>query len=365
MGAMIYVDSYSFFLALAYFLIVFISGFQIGRILYYGHNILHYQFIFLCYCFVWGVLRTIFWLFLPWEPFHELILQGLSAVIQVATFSYLVLFYAEISYKAGGQWHQLRKRTYFIYVLCNVLFLLCLSVLIALAILFGAKHPTVENGAVIFVSIIYFLLAIFLGYYGYKMFRVVSSSKVLMSTVFLQRRGGTKIAIVTATLILIFTSRAVRDFVAAFHIGVIDIDNPHDEIWRQIIIFLMLFIWEIIPTILVILFFWHIPKTTVSIPPPRPFLYQYQTECPSESETRPPPFSAARHEPSLSFQTSDGSKTSHSLNASTRLLVDTFGPQTRYGSDAAFKYVPYNTSSFLQNVNPSINTADEYQEAKQ
>jgi len=90
----IFVSSYSFVLAILYFLIAVLVTYQIARIIYYKcvrysklsavfpyrrlstrHNLKGFQFGFLLFCWVWTVLRAIIWLLTPIPDFAELLLH--------------------------------------------------------------------------------------------------------------------------------------------------------------------------------------------------------------------------------------------------------------------------------------------------
>lgn len=74
-------------------------------------------------------------------------------------------------------------------------------------------------------------------------------------------------------VIIIFTSRAIKDFLGVFDLGVIPIVDPcvgsidakiyssqTAPIKDQALLFIVSFVWDIVPASLVCLLFWHIPK---------------------------------------------------------------------------------------------------------
>ena len=82
----------------------------------------------------------------------------------------------------------------------------------------------------------------------------------------------------TVTLVFVFTSRAIKDFLSGLLIGDLDYENPHvrtflrqvledlrmfqlESIPTQTLLFSLMFVWEVIPAVLVIGLFWRIPNT--------------------------------------------------------------------------------------------------------
>jgi hypothetical protein len=333
----LYYDSYSFYLALLYVLLTLVSGFQITRIFINRHNRFHYQFGFLAYNFIWGILRSIFWLFLPWSPLAEILLEGLAVIIQVATYSFLVLYYAEVAHKIERDWPLYKKRAYLTYILFNVVFLTCFGIMVTMAILYGGRHPYVESGLYIFVASIYFLLVAFLAIFGWKMYKAVANAK--QQTGYFQKRGLTQVVTVTIIVIIAFFSRAIKDAIAAFKIGIIEVENPHDEVWRQVVLFCLFFIWEIAPTALVNLLFWHIPKQNITATKSRAALFGDVT-----------PYQSIRHMPEEPQSVKQPKRPAEVLSEKVDLND---GTKTKYGSAGFTKYSPYNTSPVVQDYLPS------------
>eukprot|EP01126_Amoeba_proteus_P042821 TRINITY_DN4664_c0_g1_i5.p1 TRINITY_DN4664_c0_g1~~TRINITY_DN4664_c0_g1_i5.p1 ORF type:complete len:158 (+),score=6.95 TRINITY_DN4664_c0_g1_i5:251-724(+) len=117
------IRSSSFVLFLLYATVTLVVLFQICRIIYYRHNLLHYQFLFLIYSFFWGCLRSVFWLLIPWTSVQEIFLQGIALQIQFWTFTLIVLFFSQMTYKIEKTWATYRTLALAIYVFLNLLFL--------------------------------------------------------------------------------------------------------------------------------------------------------------------------------------------------------------------------------------------------
>jgi len=256
----ILIRSFSFVLFLLYAVITLIAGFQIGRIIFYRHNLLHFQFLFLVYCFVWGMLRSVFWLLIPWTAPQELCLQGLGLQVQFWTFTLVILFFFQMIHKIEKTWKDVRVLAMSLYLLVNTIFL---SGFIAYAVLTfivpSSENATwVDNSFAYFTAIMYFFLAVVLAYYGWRLLYLVVTTDVQIP--FLKSR--TRVTVLSILLVLIFSSRSVRDCLAGAGVGVISVSSPFAlPLATQIAVFLMMFIWELIPAVVVISFFWHIPHT--------------------------------------------------------------------------------------------------------
>jgi len=68
----------------------------------------------------------------------------------------------------------------------------------------------------------------------------------------------------TVALVFIFSSRALKDFLSGLNIGSLTYQNPYEEsLLMQLLLFSLMFVWEVIPATLVIVLFWRIPNTAV------------------------------------------------------------------------------------------------------
>jgi len=215
----------------------------------------------LLFCFVWGILRGIFWLWIPWDPFPELVLQGLSLNIQISTFSFLTLYFAGLVYRKGKPDYEryYKTRAIIAYVIVNFIFLLIMLGVIVAAHKLGAANEPLQMGFMAFVAFMYLLLSVSLAIYGIRLFKLVKNVKLQVPFI----TGKKSMVIATAIMILLFLSRSVRDAVAAANIGLLSLEDPTAPVKIQLLLFFLYFAWEIIPTGFVIYLFWRIPKTNL------------------------------------------------------------------------------------------------------
>eukprot|EP01125_Pyxidicula_operculata_P019860 TRINITY_DN721_c7_g1_i1.p1 TRINITY_DN721_c7_g1~~TRINITY_DN721_c7_g1_i1.p1 ORF type:complete len:377 (-),score=23.79 TRINITY_DN721_c7_g1_i1:169-1299(-) len=259
----VHLNSYSFALSVLYVLLAIITLFQISRILYFRHSIFHYQFGFLVFNFVWSVLRFSFWLIVPIESdLIEFVLQGIALQIQFSTFTMLVLFYSQLIYKADGSWHHYQKRAFVIYTLVNLLFLCAFLGTVIVSAVNDELKQEADNVNAFIVSIMYLILSLAMAVFGWKLHKLVSTLTIKVPFL----RSSAHITIVSFILVSVFISRAIKDFLTGLDIGSLDVPNDpsaSDTLAVEISLFVMMFLWEIIPAATVIFLFWRIPDPRV------------------------------------------------------------------------------------------------------
>eukprot|EP01126_Amoeba_proteus_P042820 TRINITY_DN4664_c0_g1_i29.p1 TRINITY_DN4664_c0_g1~~TRINITY_DN4664_c0_g1_i29.p1 ORF type:complete len:233 (+),score=14.58 TRINITY_DN4664_c0_g1_i29:251-949(+) len=185
------IRSSSFVLFLLYATVTLVVLFQICRIIYYRftrsaitthtfsrHNLLHYQFLFLIYSFFWGCLRSVFWLLIPWTSVQEIFLQGIALQIQFWTFTLIVLFFSQMTYKIEKTWATYRTLALAIYVFLNLLFLsgfLAFATIPLVQITYNTT--TLDQRQAYFVSFMYMVLAFLLVYFGWRLYSAITITK--------------------------------------------------------------------------------------------------------------------------------------------------------------------------------------------
>lgn len=210
--------------------------------------------IWSAFCFTW-------WMFLPYFVSKEKwltlqIIRGyavrflsltcrLMMNIGFSTFTLLGLFYAQLIGKALGLWKLQRFRSIAIFLSINILFYLAWIGVLQLfyrtlflvdVIIFaipGVSADAFSKFHILFVSIMYFCLSAFLGIYGWKLWRLVSQQQIRVCNMTLTThsqvpflRGKLEIIGMTVLVVLIFTSRAIKDFLGYFNVGKIPIVDP-------------------------------------------------------------------------------------------------------------------------------------------
>jgi len=237
--------------------LVILSLFQIMRIIYHRHNIFHYQFGFLFFCFIWGVLRVSFLPFVYWPPIIENALNGAAIVIQFSTFSFVVLFYAQMVHRYTFQF--LSKVVIICFFAIN---LIILGVFIGICLIVSTQLETFQA---ILYGCAYVLLSVAILFYGWKLKYLIFKKNVKVP--FLKHRYS--LLILTLLLSFIFTLRAIWNFILAVQFNNISIrlvpiiyyGCPCPKIIDQLITSSLLIIWDIIPSAVMIGIFWKIPKS--------------------------------------------------------------------------------------------------------
>lgn len=208
----------------------------------------------------WCVLSYLLLLFFP-----------SSDACQIGTFSLLILFYAKLVHR--HRWRSLRLRFLGFCILSNtamVFLTLTFSILMDRVERTQREDPTSTDAKNVqqFVDTMYFLCsAMFFGVL------------VVLAAFYIHKlrtsRGSTagtskQEVLVTSLIFLIFLSRCVWDVMAAF--------DPNSTIFRHQIretatnhvklmspmTFFLVFLWEVVPTLMVIAYFRNIPNTSDS-----------------------------------------------------------------------------------------------------
>jgi len=127
----------------------------------------------------------------------------------------------------------------------------------------GSYEPLwLENIHRIFSGTVFFSLTLIIGYHGYYIARTMDQS--ISQTKLLARISYKRILVVSLGLFVLFTLRAVYDFSTTFDPKlVINIDKNEDK--QQMLSFIAFFIWEIIPTILVLTLFGQVVSTSLGV----------------------------------------------------------------------------------------------------
>eukprot|EP01120_Amphizonella_sp_Union-15-10_P012228 TRINITY_DN5396_c0_g1_i4.p1 TRINITY_DN5396_c0_g1~~TRINITY_DN5396_c0_g1_i4.p1 ORF type:complete len:325 (-),score=24.07 TRINITY_DN5396_c0_g1_i4:64-1038(-) len=256
----IYIQSYNFALALVYLAATLLVIFQLLKIIYYKHNLRSFQVGFLLFCLVWGVLRCVFWLLIPWNSLNEQIIQGLSLNIQFATFSFLALYFARLVHRKMTPLNERFYKVIGIVVYLEINLILLTVQIFFMLYLINRDDKHVQVWISLFVSLMYFLLSLSIAIYGGIVIRLIRFSRLKVPFV----TGKGPFIVGTVLTILVFFSRGIRDALAAWDIGVITLSDPSKQsLQLQIFLFVCSFVWEIVPTVLVIILFWRIPKTMI------------------------------------------------------------------------------------------------------
>ncbi|XP_059838140.1 G protein-coupled receptor 137Ba-like [Hypanus sabinus] len=251
---------------------------QLLLILHYRHKRLSYQTVFLFLCLIWAALRTVLFSFYfedsaqisSLDPFSFWLLYCFPVCLQFFSLTLMNLYFTQVIFKAKSKYHpELRKyRTplQLAFLLASLFFFL---VNLTCALLVKITHS--ETRTIVFVRVavndtLFVLCAVTLSVSLYKI------AKMSLANIYLESKGTSlcQVVVVGLLIILLYTSRACYNLVVITfayynHVKMLDYDwyNVSDQADLQIqlrdkeyLVFgVVLFIWELLPTALVVLFF--------------------------------------------------------------------------------------------------------------
>ena len=246
----------------------------------YRHKLASWQGGFLLLCFSWTLLRVIYWFFAKntWPVWLATFLYVVPSLCQCATFSLLILFYAQLV--DPSQWPAKRSNYLTAYGMANFS-MLVFSILYAGINNSQSSHNVSIEESKAFVDRVYFVVsAIYFGILvilaAYYLLRLHSMNSAAI-------RYAKPMVAFTALSFLIFLSRCIFDFLFAFnvletmHSQTTSFSSAQKEI--PVAAFLLFMLWEVLPTGMVLVYFRHIPSTEVAISLPRLFLSCLAGEC--------------------------------------------------------------------------------------
>uniref|UniRef100_A0A4W3J1L9 G protein-coupled receptor 137Bb n=1 Tax=Callorhinchus milii TaxID=7868 RepID=A0A4W3J1L9_CALMI len=248
----------------AYSLLFLFVYVQLWLILHYRHKRFSYQAVFLFFCLLWAALRTILFSFYfkdfvtanSLAPFTFWLLYCFPVCLQFFTLSLMNLYFAKVSSRVNHSG----------FLLVSLLFLV---VNLTCALLVKITHAETKTIVLVRVAIndsLFVLCAISLSFCLWKI------AKMSLANIYLESKGTSvcQITAVGVVIILLYTSRACYNLVAISltsynHINTFDYDwyNVSDQADLQtqlgdkgyLVFGVILFIWELLPTTLVVLFF--------------------------------------------------------------------------------------------------------------
>lgn len=263
-----------------YGLLFFMVYFQLWMIWYYRHKRLSYQTVFLFLCLVWTGLRTTLFSFyftdcilvnnLP-LPFTWL-LYCFPVCLQFTTLCLLVLFFAQVVFKAKAKYEPSQyKRPLRIGIALAILIFFITNMTAAIVVNYQSiqYHSVPISVIIVRVSIndsLFVMSATVLSVCIYKMSRMASAHVVL------EAKGTTLCQAMTTSIviILLFTSRAVYNIIAllpytkekmpSFGYNWVNVSDQADIIdldggYAYVSFGIVLFVWEFLPTLIIVVFF--------------------------------------------------------------------------------------------------------------
>jgi len=268
MTANITVMSVSFALFVAYFVLVLYIGLQIGFMIYYRHKLRSFRMGTLIQCFIWALLRTLY--FLLYNSINRVrwidrIVYWIPFNLQFSIFSFLVVYYRHMHHEQKSEWKTFKTRYIITWAILNVTFLLLQIVWISLGI--AMDDPSRENEDpqwlasvhLYFNGAVFFILVIVLAWNGWKsalLMKMGSQSKLLA------RLSFVKILAITFTLFFLFTTRTIYNFISASSTKfAVQVDGGATQ--SALITLFAFLLWEIVPTILVLVLFGTVKSTSL------------------------------------------------------------------------------------------------------
>ncbi|KAM6945428.1 LOW QUALITY PROTEIN: integral membrane protein GPR137C [Aplochiton taeniatus] len=263
---------------------------QLWLILHYGHKRLSYQSVFLFLCLLWSALRTTLFSFYfknvaqatRLQPLPYWLLYCLPVCLQFFTLCLLNLYFAQVMFKArvkcSPELNKYKVPMRLAFLSASVFFLV---VNLACAVLGGAvggsegaPRPAVLVRVFINDSL-FVLCAVSL---AVSIFRI---AKMSLANVYLESKGTSvcQATAVGALVILLYTSRACynlvmvtmapQDFSCPFNYGWYNMSDQAgvQQVSREAYLAfgVILFLWELLPTSLVLVFFRvQRPNTTLA-----------------------------------------------------------------------------------------------------
>jgi hypothetical protein len=264
-----------------YIILFGICSFQIGRIIYYRHSLQSFHFGFLLLALLGTVLRICF--FTPW-PVNFPALLGTALLwfptdVQFAMYSLLLVFYKYMVSTHRRTWDETKNRVFMIFWICNLVSFSGTCSIIHFAYAPDGTNSTNSTSVNSFWTDAHayqtvFLLLILVLFFAYYVWQVIFTE---------QQNYGSYITGLTRESLLIFTAvtslslssrcfynmGVLADWWAALTINPIHPNHPNDDGNAKLVnlqMLLLLFWWEILPTLAVLWLIRHIPQTRVHYP---------------------------------------------------------------------------------------------------
>ncbi|XP_041108806.1 G protein-coupled receptor 137Ba-like [Polyodon spathula] len=256
------------------FLFVYI---QLWLILHYRHKRFSYQTVFLFLCLLWACLRTV--LFSHYfrnfvtanslSPFVFWLLYCFPVCLQFFTLSLMNLYFVQVIFKAKSKYApELLKYRLPLYLIFLSISLVFMVVNLTCALLVKLSNTDPKNIVLVRVAIndtLFVLCAISLSTCLYKI------AKMSLANIYLESKGTSicQVTIIGVIVILLYASRACYNLVVLALAKYKNI-NSFDYDWYNVsdqadlkslgdkgyVVFgVILFVWELLPTTLVVFFF--------------------------------------------------------------------------------------------------------------
>ncbi|XP_064601583.1 G protein-coupled receptor 137Ba-like [Liolophura sinensis] len=267
-----YITIYSLLFTLIYI--------QLWMIWWYRHKRLSYQTVFLFLCLIWAGLRATLFSFYfndcllanRLQVFLYWLLYCFPVCIQFMTLSLLLLFFAQVVFKARAKFEPNRYKTplrlgvVFAVIIFIVTNLVCAIVVKDQEKRYKSVPVEILTVRVAINDTLFVIAGISLSICLYKMSKMPSSSLVL------EAKGTTlcQAMIASVAIVLLYLSRAVYNFIAiypatrkrvpGFGYDWVNVSDQADIFtldrgYAFVSFGIVLFVWEVLPTFIVVVFF--------------------------------------------------------------------------------------------------------------
>uniref|UniRef100_A0A668AYT2 G protein-coupled receptor 137Ba n=1 Tax=Myripristis murdjan TaxID=586833 RepID=A0A668AYT2_9TELE len=245
---------------------------QLWLVLRYRHKRFSYQTVFLFLCLLWSALRTVLFSFYyknfvtanTLGPFPFWLLYCFPVCLQFFTLSLMNLYFAQVVFKAKSKYAP-ELPLYLLFLFISLVFLVVNLACALLVRMSSAETQTIVLVRVAINDTLFVLCAVSLSLCLYKI------AKMSLANIYLESKGTSvcQVTAIGAIVILLYTSRACYNLVVLAvsnkKINSFDYDwyNVSDQADLQstlgdggyIVFGVILFVWELLPTALVVFFF--------------------------------------------------------------------------------------------------------------
>ncbi|XP_013861362.1 G protein-coupled receptor 137Ba [Austrofundulus limnaeus] len=250
---------------------------QLWLVLRYRHKRLSYQTVFLFLCLLWSALRTVLFSFYfrnfvtanTLGPFPFWLLYCCPVCLQFFTLCLMNLYFAQVVFKAKSKYapelQRFRLPLYLLFLFISLVFLVVNLACALLVRMSSAEARTVVLVRVAINDTLFVLCAVSLSLCLYKI------AKMSLANIYLESKGTSvcQVTVIGAIVILLYASRACYNLVVLGlsnkTINSFDYDwyNVSDQADLQstlgdagyVVFGVVLFVWELLPTSLVVYFF--------------------------------------------------------------------------------------------------------------
>ncbi|XP_036402880.1 G protein-coupled receptor 137Ba [Megalops cyprinoides] len=258
-------------------LFVFIYA-QLWLVLRYRHKRFSYQTVFLFLCLLWAALRAVLFSFYfrnfvtanSLGPFAFWLLYCFPVCLQFFTLSLMNLYFAQVVFKAKSKYApellKYRLPLYLVFLCVSLAFLLVNLICALLVKMTSTEAKTIVLVRVAINDSLFVLCAISLSLCLHKI------AKMSLANIYLESKGTSvcQVTIIGATVIFLYMSRACYNLLVLALANIKTI-NSFDYDWYNVsdqadvrstlgdagyVVFgVILFVWELLPTSLVVFFF--------------------------------------------------------------------------------------------------------------